>query len=230
MKIYITKPQHTKYGRIKIDNPFRSIEELIENSLIWFNKPFFHKPFIDLFDEKIAWRSWESHYDSGILFSQFPEGEVKEALRQSVKNSINTDFYETLSNRYYTWIGEIDVEFIRKKKSGNFNLYLTKPSSAWDIRFAGIDRCKVFLSKPNCPLNFQYIENHIPYIQGKFFRKNKELENLTFEMWKSIKDSFDITDNNAVNFLESITATSHKDKQSCSEFIKEYFFDIQIKK
>lgn len=198
--------------------------------MIWFNKPFFHKPFIDLFDEKIAWRSWESHYDSGILFSQFPEGEVKEALRQSVKNSINTDFYETLSNRYYTWIGEIDVEFIRKQESGNFNLYLTKPSNVWHLRYAGIDRCKIFLSKPDIPLNFQHIDNNMPYIQGKFFRGKKELEDLTFEMWKSIKDSFDIIDNNQFNFLESITEKNHKDKQSCSEFIKEYFFDIQIKK
>lgn len=222
MKLYITKPKHTKYGRIELDTPFESIEELIEHSTIWFSKPVFEKPFIDIFGDKFCWRWWIAKYRCSILFKHFPECEVKESIRELIKKSINSNFHENLHNRHYKWIGEIDVTLFRKKTSGNFNLYLTKPQSVWDIKYAGIDRFRIFFSKPELPLSFEN-ENRY-YIDGKFFRKSKEFENLCIEMWSCIKNSFDVQEE---NFLDNIIEQNHKNKQSSTEFIKEFFFDIK---
>ena len=228
MKLYITKPKHTKYGRIPLENPFNSIEELIENCQVWLHKPFFEKPFMDIFGEGFCWRFWNSDYHCSVFFNQFPEGEVKECIRQTINDSISANFHENRLNSHYKWIGEINVELFRKETPSNFNLYLTKPSSIWDIRYAGIDRCRIFLSKPNIPLDLE--KHYINYISGKFFRKNKEFEDFCLEMWSDIKNSFDVEDNIEFNFLEKISETNHKNNQDCANFIKEYFFDINIKK
>ncbi len=61
MKLYITKPRHTRYGYMKIDNPYQSIDELIEESSIWFMKPTYLKPVICMFEGVIVWYYFENH-------------------------------------------------------------------------------------------------------------------------------------------------------------------------
>lgn len=227
IKLYITKPLHTKYGRIPLENSFNSTDELIQHSRVWLCKPSFQKPFIDIFEENFCIREWHSSYQDGIRLKDFPDGKVKESICNVIKKTIEPNFYESLYFRHHKWIGEIDVTLIRKEKSGNFNLYLTKPSSVWDIEFAGIDRCKIFLNKPEMPLNHEkhYLKN---YIKGVIFRKTPELEPLCIEMWNNVKDSFDIPDQ--FNFLRKINDDNHKENQDCCNFMREFFFDIELKK
>ena len=35
MKIYITKPIHSKYGSIKLENKYQNVDELVQNSYLW---------------------------------------------------------------------------------------------------------------------------------------------------------------------------------------------------
>lgn len=226
--LYITKPLHTKYGSIPLENPFESVDALINNSTIWFKKPKFEKPFMDIFGGGFCIRNWWCFDRCGIVFSKFPEGSVKEHIYNLIKNTIEPDFHEGIKNRHHKWIGEVNIELIRKKNSGNFNLHLIKPSSVWDIQYAGIDRCKIFLEKPALPL---YTENNYTnYIDGKVFRQTPELEEFAIEMWDHVKNSFNFSDDDHFDFLMRITDKNHKDNQGCRDFIREFFFDIQIKK
>lgn len=232
MKIYITKPKHSKYGSIKLENPFNSIEELIDNSIVWFYKPAFEKPFMDIFGEGFVWRWWISKYSSSIPLKYFPESEVKDNLRKLVLDSISPDFYESLHNRHYKWIGELDVDLIRKETIGNLTLYLTKPC-VWSIKVAGIDRAKIWFTKPvlkkydnELSKEDLFLLDGLHYIDGKFFRKVDEHEDLCSDMWNSIINSFDVSYD---NFYSEITENNHKAGQSSNEFVKEYYFDILIK-
>lgn len=225
--LYITKPIHTKYGSVSLENPFNSIDELISQSKIWFKKPYFEKPFMDIFGEGFCIRNWTCFYNCGIVFEEFPEGIVKEHIYNLIKSTIEPDFYENLYNRHHKWIGEVDITLIRKEKPGNFNLYLVKPSSVWDIQYAGIDRCKIFLKNPQMPLDTE--KYYLNYIEGRVFRKTKELEEFCMEMWSNVKDSFELTDEDSFKFLQKITDNNHKENQGCKDFIKEFFFDIDFK-
>lgn len=225
IKIYITKPIHTRYGRIQLDNPFKDINDMINNSCIWFYRPSFEKPFIDIFEENFCLRGWDTFSKSLVLFKDFPDGEVKNHIYKKIFESVDSNFYEKIKNRYYNWLEIIDVELIQRKNKGNFDLYLMKPKYAWDIQFAGIDRAKIFLYQPDLKTEKKYHE--LCYIEGKFFRKTKEVENLCIEMWKTIKNSFDVEDNE--HFLNLITDSNHKINQSSKEFIKIFHCDLKLK-
>lgn len=234
MKIYITKPPHTKYGSIKLST-YKSIEDLIDNSSFWFDKPTFNKPLICIFMQEFFWRGFYSGLngcDGKIKY--FPEGVVKEELKRIVRNSINEYFYESLENRHYKWIGQIDVELVEKSNSGNFNLYLTKPS-ACDIRIAGMDRSILWLSLPmlmTCNYDDKYTHNFFNSnvgISGKFFRKNKDVKDIGIKFWDAIVNSFNIEFSNMNEFYNKIDDNNHKDGMSSSEFIKEFHFDINLK-
>lgn len=231
MKIYITKPKHTKYGSIPIDNPFTSIEDMIDNCMIWLIKPYLEKPFMDIFGGGFCLRSWSSRYRCNVLFKYFPECEVKENIRHLIRLSINDDFSESIHNRHHKWIGEIDTEIIRRDTPGNFNLYLTKPPSAWDVNFAGIDRAKIFLFCPEKELLESLVngvyDDKIYYIVGEFFRRNPDFEVLTYEMWGEIKNTFTIPEE---DYFYKMNETCHKENQDPTEFIKTFFFDLIIRR
>lgn len=233
MKIYVTKPAHTKYGRMKLDT-YSSVEDLIENSTFWFDKPKFEKPFKCFLTDEISWNGFTNGFHSMGSMKNFPEGEVKEVLKKMIRNSINEDFSETLVNRHYKWIGELDVDLIASETSGNFNLYLTKPD-AIDIKVAGIDRAIIWLYKPTLKkvadlytgktLTYQF--DGIVGIKGLFFRKREKA--LCEIFWQNIVDSFDIQFNNMNEFYHRISNKNHKKGQSPKKFIKEYYFNLLLR-
>lgn len=242
MKLYITKPRHTRYGHMKIDNPYKTIDELINNSSIWFMKPNFLKPNICMFEGTVVWNGYRNHgyHSSSVVFSSFPEGPVKEKIKQMISESIDDNFQESRHNRYYKWIGEVDVTLTERTTSGNFNLYLTK-ALASQITFAGIDYCPIWLEPPtysriniNTGLSqyyqYQLIKKNNPheYIAGKIFRKTPELQDITAKMWDSIVSSFDVKFNDMNEFYMAINDKNHKKGMSVRQFVKPFFFDLTL--
>lgn len=234
MKIYLTKPAHTKYGLIKL-TPFDSVDDIIDNSSFWFVKPTFEKPFICFLTDDFGWSGFSSDYQCSGKVKQFPEGVVKEAMKKMIRESIDDNFYESLHNRHYKWIGKLDVDLEPTKTSGNFNLYLTKPS-VWDIQFAGVDRATVWLYPPELKKEqtdlydsnkFHYSFDGLVGIKGIYFRKFDNELNLLF--WNDIVKSFDISSENMDFFYRNINDKNHKECQSSTEFIKEYYFNLILR-
>jgi hypothetical protein len=228
---------------MKIENPYQSIEELIEDSSIWFMKPTYQKPAICMFEGVIVWYYFENHgyRSSSIRVRDFPEGDVKEKIKTLIRASIEPNFHEIRLNRYHRWIGEVDVTFVEKESSGNFNLYFTK-SSPHDLTFAGIDYCKIWLEKPryirvkiDSGMNLKtYYEMEVKgksYIAGKVFRKTPEIAYISSKMWKSVVNSFDLNfnfekDDMADDFYMKINNRNHKKGMSSKKFFKVFFFDL----
>jgi hypothetical protein len=234
MKIYITKPAHTKYGLIKL-TPYSSVDDIVENSTFWFVKPDFEKPFICFLTDDFGWRGFSSDYQCSGKVKHFPEGAVKEAIKKKIRDSIDLDFYESLHNRHYKWIGELDVDLIPSETSGNFNLYLTKPD-VWDIQFAGIDRATLWLYPPELKKEqtdlydndkFHYRFDGVVGIKGNYFRKFENKLNLMF--WNDIVNSFDVSSENMDYFYRNINDKNHKEDQSSTEFVKEYYFNLILR-
>lgn len=100
-----------------IKNPYHSIDELVEDSSIWFIKPTYIKPVICMFEGVIVWYYFKNHgyNSSSIRVKDFPEGEVKEKVKTLIRDSIEPNFHETRLNRYHRWIGSVDVTLIEKK-------------------------------------------------------------------------------------------------------------------
>jgi hypothetical protein len=228
---------------MKIDNPYQTIDELIDDSSIWFTKPTYQKPVICMFEGVIVWYYFESHSyrSSSIRVRDFPKGEIKEKVKTLIRSSIDPDFNETRLNRYHRWIAEIDVAFVEKETSGNFNLYLTK-SSPHDLAFAGIDHCKIWLEKPryvrvkiDSGMSLKtYYETEVKgksYLSGKVFRKTPEIDYISSKMWKSIVNSFDLNfnfeeDDMADDFYMKINNRNHKKGMSSKKFFEVFFFDL----
>lgn len=234
MKIYLTKPAHTKYGLIKL-TPYTSVDDIIDNSSFWFVQPTFEKPFICFLTDDFGWRGFSSNYNCYGKVKQFPEGDVKEAMKKIIRASIDDNFYESLHNRHYKWIGELAVDLEPSKTSGNFNLYLTKPS-VWDVKFAGIDRATLWLYPPELKKEQDdlYDESKIDYnfdgvvgIKGNYFRKFEKTLNLIF--WTDIVNSFDVSSENMDDFYRNINENNHKTGKSSKEFIKEYYFNLILR-
>lgn len=241
MKLYITKPYHTRYGYMKIDNPYNTIEDLINESSVWFMKPKFLKPNICMFEGTIVWNGYHNHgyYSTSIRVSSLPEGQVKEKIKKLIRASISDDFSETRTNRYHTWIGEVDVEFVEKESKGNFNLYLTKPN-AHSISFAGVDQCKIWLEQPKYnriyrdvgqknEINYNMIVKDKDYISGKIFRKTPELNFIMTKIWKALVESFDIEFKDSNDFYMKINDKNHKKGMSSRHFSAVFFFDLVLK-
>lgn len=228
---------------MKIDNPYQSIDELIEDSSIWFMKPTYLKPVICMFEGVIVWYYFENHgyRSSSVRVRDFPEGEVKEKVKTLIRESIESNFHETRLNRYHRWVGEVDVTFVEKEISGNFNLYFTK-SSPHDLTFAGIDYCKIWLEKPryirvkiDSGMNLKtYYEMEVKgksYVSGKVFRKTPEIAYISSNMWKSVVNSFDLNfnfekDDMADDFYMKINNRNHKKGMSSKKFFEVFFFDL----
>lgn len=234
MKIYLTKPAHTKYGLIKL-TPYASVDDIIENSIFWFVKPTFEKPFICFLTNDFGWRGFSSDYPCSGKIKNFPDGEVKAAMKKIIRDSIDDDFYETLPNRHYKWIGELDVDLLPSETSGNFNLYLTKPD-VWDIQFAGVDRATIWLYPPELKKiesdlydnnKFHYRFDGIVGIKGNYFRKFESKLNLMF--WTDIVNSFDVSSENMDDFYRNINDNNHKKGQGSNKFIKEYYFNLFLR-
>jgi hypothetical protein len=234
MKIYITKPIHTRYGRIKLDR-FSSIESLIDNSMFWFVKPTFSKPFLCSLTDELSRMGFESDYHCSGKVKDFPEGEIKEIMKNMVRESIDDNFHESLQNRHYKWIGELDVDLLPSETSGNFNLYLTKPS-VWDIQFAGVDRATLWLYPPYLKKEQSdlYDTNKFYYafegrvgIKGNYFRKFENKLSLMF--WNDIVNTFAVSSENIDDFYRNINDKNHKKGQSSTEFVKEYYFNLILR-
>ena len=234
MKIYLTKPAHTKYGLIKL-TPYKSVDDLIENSVFWFVKPAFEKPFICFLTDDFGWRGFSSDYACSGKIMNFPEGEVKEAMKKTIRASIDDNFHESLHNRHYKWIGEVDVDLVPSETSGNFNLYLTKPD-VWDIQFAGIDRANIWLYPPelkeveadlydNSKIHYRF--DGVVGIKGNYFRKFESDLNLRF--WTDIVNSFDVNSENIDEFYRNINDNNHKKGQCSNKFVKEYYFNLFLR-
>lgn len=176
MEIYITKPAHSEYGhgRIPINNRFSTIDELIENSKVWFNKPSLTKPFLDIFTDKFIFRGWHNYHLCYILVKDFPECQVKEFVKNKIRESVFDDFSETYKNKHYRWVYPINVKITSSEEPGNFDLYVKKPSSVHDIQYAGIDRFKIYLEDPKSPL----FNDHTSYLLGRLLERRLNLNTL----------------------------------------------------
>lgn len=232
---------------MKIDNPYKTIDDLINDSSIWFMKPEFLKPNICMFEGTIVWNGYENHgYDSSSFkVKDFPEGEIKEKVKSLIRASIHPNFHETRLNRYHCWMGELEVTFIERETSGNFNLYLTK-SSPHQIAFAGIDYCKIWLEKPkyvrvkiDSGMRIStYYEMEVKdkkYLSGKIFRKTPEIDYISSKMWKIIVNSFDLNFNfeqgNIIkDFYMKINTRNHKKGMSSKKFVEVFYFDLILNK
>lgn len=223
-----------------IENPYQTIDELVNASSVWFIKPYFNKPNICMFEGTIVWNGYDNHgYGSSCVnVSDLPEGAVKDAIKALIKTTINTDFTESRSYRYYKWVGEVDVTFIERTTSGNFNLYLTK-GSPHDISFAGIDRCKVWLEQPKYRkfeidvgnkiyYNYEMRVNHQKYIAGKVFRKTSEIKYISDKMWQSVIDSFNVEFDDIYDFYLNINTKNHKKGMTSKKFSQVFFFDLVL--
>lgn len=228
---------------MKIENPYQTIDELIDDSSIWFMKPNYQKPVICMFEGVIVWYYFENHgyNSSSVRVRDFPEGEIKEKVKTLIRSSIEPNFHETRLNRYHRWIGSVDVTFVEKQTSGNFNLYLTK-SCTHDLAFAGIDYCKIWLEKPryirvkidsgmSLKTYYEMEVKNKSYISGKVFRKHHEIEHISSKMWKSIVNSFDLNfdfekDDIADDFYMKINNRNHKKGMSSKKFFEVFFFDL----
>ncbi len=231
MNFYITKPSHTKYGRIKLDKSFNSLDDLLDECCIWVKKPAFEKPFICVFENTFCIRGWDSQYGKVGKFKYFPNGEVKDELKNLVLNSINTNLYEEINNRYYRWIGVVKTVLEESETSGNFNLFLTKPEASM-ICSRGIDYANIWLDKPelktfnvNEDFEYQKFEGKAS-MSGKYFRKEDHF--LLTKFWDDIVNSFDIP--KSKNFLFEINDNNSKPGQSSSEFLKEYYFNLRLER
>jgi hypothetical protein len=210
-------------------------------------KPTYLKPVICMFEGVIVWYYFENHgyRSSSVKVKDFPEGDIKEQVKILIRSSIEPDFHETRLNRYHRWIGEVDVTFIEKETSGNFNLYFTK-SCPHDLTFAGIDYCKIWLEKPryirvniDSGMSFKtYYEMEVKgksYISGKVFRKTPEIAYISSTMWKSVVNSFDFKfnfeeDDIADDFYMKINNRNHKKGMSSKKFFEVFFFDLILNK
>lgn len=232
MKIYITKPIHSKYGSIKLENKYQNVDELVQNSYLWVRKPCFEKAFKCIFTNELVIRGWCSDFGEIGTVKDFPDNDIKKIIIEKIKHSIENNFYESLKNRHYKWIGELDVNLIRKEKAGNFNLYLTKPC-AYSIQSRGIDKAKFWFQRP--VLKKQINEGKISHsfsadscISGKFFRKCFD-ESFLDEAWNDIVNSFDFEYNNIDEFYYKLKEEYSKPGQDYLNFVKEYYFDIELK-
>jgi hypothetical protein len=234
MKIYLTKPAHTKYGLIPLKK-YESINDLIDNSVFWFVKPVFAKPFICFLTDEFGWPGFSTDYQCSGQIKDFPEGEVKEAMKTMVRESVDDNFHETLPNRHYKWIGELEVDIVSSETAGNFNLYLTKPD-VWDIQFAGIDRAMVWLYPPKLTKQEKLYKTDKDYykfdgvvgIKGNYFRKFAN-DTLGIMFWMDIVNSFDVSYENVDDFYRNINDENHKKDQSSTQFIKIYYFNLFLR-
>lgn len=221
-----------------IENPYQTIDELVNASSVWFMQPYFNKPNICMFEGVIVWNGYENHgYGSScVKVSDLPEGAVKDAIKALIKTTINPDFTEDRPCRYYKWMGEVDVTFVERTTSGNFNLYLTK-SSPHDISFAGIDRCRIWLEQPKYKkfeidvgskvyYNYEMRVKHQKYISGRVFRKTSEIKYISDKMWQSVIDSFTVEFDDIYDFYLNINTKNHKKGMTSKKFSKVFFFDL----
>jgi hypothetical protein len=229
MKIYITKPIHSKYGSIKLENKYKNIDELVQDSCLWVRRPHFEKAFKCIFTDDLVIRGWYSDFGYIGTVNNFPNNEIKKIIIEKIKNSIENNFYESLKNRHYKWIGELDLKMIRKETFGNFNLYLTKPTS-FSIQSRGIDKAEFWLQRP--VLKESKEENRVIYsfsgessISGKFFRKCFD-EKFLEEAWDDIVNSFDFEHKDMDEFYFNLKEEYSKPGQDYLNFCKEYYFDL----
>lgn len=232
MQLYITKPVHHKYGRIKLDKAYKDINELIDECTVWVKKPTFEDPFVCIFENTFCIRGWTSDYGQVGFLKDFPNGTVKDELKRIVLSSIGNDFKESINNKYYKWIGYLNtvIKNVSSIQESNFTLYLTKPC-ANSIKSRGIDNVNVWLDKPvletyQSGTLYEY-QNFVGLssISGKYFRKTEHF--LLDIFWEKIIDSFDV---NRETFLEDITDYNSKPGQSRAEFLIEYYFNIEVDK
>lgn len=231
MNFYITKPTHDKYGRIQISETFNTLDELIDDCSIWVKQPTFEKPFICVFENTLCIRGWDSRHGYVGKLKYFPNCDVKDELKKLALNSIDESFHENINERYHRWIGVVDAVLTQSENSGNFNLYLTKPCAS-SIQSRGIDLAEIWLDKP--VLEKQEAGTVYEYqrfigkssISGRYFRKEKHF--LLDSFWNSIVNSFDVPDSD--NFLYDINDNNSKPGQSRSEFLKEYYLNLNLLK
>lgn len=238
MKLYITKPLHTRYGSIKFPK-YSNLSSLLDDCIIWFFKPIFRKPVLCIFGEGFIWNGFISskHMVDFVQYKHFPEGEVKNKIKNIISHSLKEDLSESLANRHYKWIGECEVKFAMTENIENsFEMYLTKPDIE-SMRFAGIDKAKVWFTKPKLTRHYfgiahnnSYIYNlnttEKAYLECKLFRKHPELEKELNILWNAIKNSFDIKENN--DFLMSINNNNHKKGKSSNQMIETFRFILQL--
>lgn len=238
MKLYITKPLHTRYGSIKFDK-YPSLSSLLDDCKIWFFKPIFMKPALCVFGEGFIWNGFVSSNNivDFVQYKHFPEGEVKNKIKDIISHSLKEDLSESFHDRHHKWMGECEVKFgMTEDTENSFELYLTKPLVE-SIKFAGIDRAKIWFTKPKLTRHYFGIVHDNSYIyklntpekaylQGKVFRKHPELEKELNILWNSIENSFDIEENN--DFLMSINNNNHKKGKSSKQMIEAFRFSLQL--
>ncbi len=219
---------HTKYGYIKLKKRYRTLASFIDNCKVHFSKPYFSKPFKCAITNEFCWSGWTTDLNSSSYVKDFPEGKVKERIKQLISDSIRNDLSETFENRHYKWIGELNVEFIRKEYSGDFNLYLTKPSVS-EIKFSGLDRAIFWFYKPK----IKKFEHSVSFnsksaFSGKTLRTCWDDNLFVSEVWKDIVCTFDIKYKSSGYFYRNISEEYQKTGENSEEFIKEYYFDLIV--
>lgn len=238
MKIYITKPAHIKYGKILL-NRYSSIDKLLDDCTVWFNKPFFRKPVICFLTDQFIWYGFDCGLsDSYIKLKHLPEGEVKDKLKELVKTSLNFDLSESLPNRHYKWMGTLDIEMTITDETPDLTLYLTKPS-IWDIQFAGIDRARIWFTQPVLTevkslypddlKRFELSTGKNNYLSGKVFRKVHEFEDAGLKMWQAITNTFTVSQDNIETYYDALKPETEKQGMTDKEFIVPFHFKFKLR-
>jgi len=242
MKIYLTKPRHTKYGTIKLET-YSSLELLMDDATVWFDPPKFQKPILCIFESELVWYGFNSKISgSHIKLKYLPEGEVKEACKALIRKSFNSGLTESLCNRHYKWIGELDIILEHSQDFTNHTLYVIKPDPV-EISFAGIDRTRIYFERPKLQrypfyndntYNYQFELLSNNYLNGLLFRKNKDLKIFSTVIWKDIVNSFDIgmtydEMDDLSFFYNTINKENHKKGMSSKRMILEYNILFKLK-
>lgn len=250
MKLYITKPKHTRYGQIKMKR-YESIDDLYADCTIWFKKPSFQKPSLCMFTQELMWPGFEAGYHaSGIKFSNWLSipalNTINNVIKEIIKSSLNDDLTDKLTCKHYKWVESIDVKIDVFDESVNqdklaISLFLIKPE-AGSIAVAGIDRCLIFFSKPKLIRRYYanytnpagyYYDLHTDksdVLSGWLFRKVKEFDDLGKLMWKSILESYTVDCEDMNFFYRNINEKNHKKGQSSKKFVKEFKIIMTLEK
>lgn len=220
---------------------YNSFDELYGDCTLWFSKPRFQKPAVCPFEDMFLWYGFNcAAWLGSISFKHFLKIEelspINEKIKEIVRESLNDDITDKIGQWHHKWVGEIDISMTiynehkdSDDKDNVITIYLTKPSSTC-IQVAGIDRCKIWLSKPSLKrINYDsgMSKFHAYYLDtgesnffiGKMFRKTQNLKPISELMWSDIVNNYNVPEN---EFYDKINDKNHKKGQSEKKFIKEY--------
>ncbi len=211
MKLYITKPKHTRYGQIKMKR-YESIDDLYADCTIWFQKPSFQKPSLCMFTQELMWPG----FDDKLTCKHYKWVESIDVKIDVFDESVNQDKLAISLFLIKPEAGSIAVAGIDRCL-----IFFSKPKL---IR-------RYYANYTN-PAGYYYDlhTDKSDVLSGWLFRKVKEFDDLGKLMWKSILESYTVDCEDINFFYRNINEKNHKKGQSSKKFVKEFKIIMTLEK